>query len=41
VTRSAKTPLAAIEEGFPSKTASALKQLNDQDDNGNDEQEMN
>jgi hypothetical protein len=39
--RSADPPLAAIWEGVRSETSSPLKQLNDQDDNGNHEQEMN
>jgi hypothetical protein len=39
--RSADPPPAAIRKGVRSETSSALKQLNDQDDNGNHEQEMN
>ena len=39
--RSADPPPAVIREGARSETFSTLKQLNDQDDNGNHEQEMN
>ena len=41
VARSADPTPAAIKEGVRSETSSTLKQLNDQDDNGNHEQEMN
>jgi hypothetical protein len=41
VARSADPTPAAIKEGVRSETSSALKQLNDQDDNSNHEQEMN
>ena len=40
VARSADPP-AAIREGVRSETSSAFEQVNDQDDNGNHEQEMN
>jgi hypothetical protein len=33
--------IPAFRQGVRSETSSALKQLNDQDDNGNNEQEMN
>ena len=41
VARLAGPPLQQFGRGFRSETSSALKQLNDQDDNGNHEQEMN
>jgi hypothetical protein len=41
VARSADPPLRQFGEGVRSGTSSALEQVNDQDDNGNHEQEMN
>jgi len=40
VSRSAVPPLEQI-QGVALETSSALEQVNDQDNNGNDEQEMN
>ena len=41
MSRSADPAPAAIREGPGSETSSALEQVNDQDNNGNHEQEMN